>query len=345
MLPKPLRDSMKMHFCGPSGTNGIEAAIKLAKIVTGRGDIVSFQGGFHGSTAASLAITGNVGAKENVPNPMPGVQFFPYSYCLRCPLGMHRESCAVNCASYLENSLGDSHSGLVKPAAVVLELVQGEGGSIPADREFVRRIRETTRQHDILLIVDEVQTGCGRTGTWFSFEQYGIEPDIVVASKGLSGIGLPVSVLLYDRRLDVWQPGAHIGTFRGNQLAFATGVAALDVIARDHVLDNVIAQGELLGGLLGELAERTPWIAESRGMGLIWGLELLDPRTRKSATELARSVQRAALRNGLIIEIGGRDDCVLRFLPPLNVDANTVRAAMRALTAAFAEADPDFRSR
>lgn len=343
MLPASLRGRTKVHFCGPTGSNGVEAAIKLAKINTGRGDIISYQGGFHGSTAGAMAVTGNTEIKQQVPNAMPGVHFFPYSYCLRCPLGLERTSCAVNCATYLERALSDSHSGIPTPAAVLLELVQGEGGCIPAELEFVRKVREITKRHDVLMIVDEVQTGCGRTGTWFAFEQYGIEPDIIVASKGLSGIGLPVALLFYDRRLDTWQPGAHIGTFRGNQLAFATAIAALDVIAEEGVLDNVVRQGELLGGLLADLAGRTPWIAQVRGRGLMWGIELLDPDTGASATKLATAIQRAALHNGLILEVGGRDDCVLRLLPPLNIDEKTIVSAIDALTAAFAEADPAFQ--
>jgi diaminobutyrate-2-oxoglutarate transaminase len=343
MLPASLRGRMKLHFCGPTGTNAVEAAIKLAKAHTGRADVIAFQGAFHGSTAGAQAVSGGVDVKESVSNLMPGVHFFPYSYCLQCPLGLRPDSCATNCATYLERALDDSHSGIPKPAAIILELVQGEGGTIPATLEFARRVRDISRRHDILLIVDEVQTGCGRTGTWFAFERYGIEPDIIAASKGLSGIGMPVAVMLYDRRLDTWQPGTHIGTFRGNQLAFATGIAALDVIGRDGVLDNVRVQGQLLRELLSALAAESPWIAEARGVGLMWGLELRGPRTGLAAGEMARAVQAAALRNGLILEVGGRDDCVLRLLPPLNVDSATVARAVEALEAALTEVDPEMR--
>jgi diaminobutyrate-2-oxoglutarate transaminase len=338
MLPEAMRDRMKLHFCGPTGANGVEAAIKLAKIHTGRPGIISFQGAFHGSTTGALALTGDLENKRDVPDLMPGVQFFPYSYCARCPLGLRPDTCSTNCVTYLERTLADSHSGMPKPAAMILELVQGEGGTIPATREFARRIWKLCRKHDIVLIVDEVQTGCGRTGTWFAFEQYDIEPDVIIASKGLSGIGLPVALLLYDRRLDGWRPGAHIGTFRGNQLAFASGVAALDVIERERVLENVAQQGKLLSERLFELAKFTPWIADVRGVGLMWGVELVNPETGQSATKLARAVQAAALRNGLILEVGGRDDCVLRMLPPLNIDAHTMNEAMDALAEAFVTA-------
>lgn len=342
MLPATMRDRMKIHFCGPTGANGVEAAIKLCKTATGRADVISFQGGFHGSTAAAMAVTGALDAKRPIGNALPGVHFFPYSYCARCPLGLRPESCQTNCVTYLERALQDANGGLVRPAAVILELVQGEGGVIPATMEFAQRLRRLTRDLEIPLIVDEVQTGCGRTGSWFAFEQYGIEPDVIVASKALSGIGLPIALIIYDRSLDVWEPGAHIGTFRGNQLAFASGVAAVEVIRRDQVLANVRERGEQLGAHLRALADRSGWITDVRGVGLMWGMELADPVTGQPATALARAVQEAALRNGLIIEVGGRDDCVVRMLPPLNVTRDVVDQAMRALSAAFATADESF---
>ncbi|HEY5834278.1 aspartate aminotransferase family protein [Streptomyces sp.] len=342
MLPEGMRDRMKMHFCGPTGANGVEAAVKLCKIVTGRSDVITFQGGFHGSTAAAMALTGALDTKEAVPNHLPGVHFFPYSYCARCPLGLTPDTCETNCVTYLERALNDSNGGIVKPAAVVMELVQGEGGVIPATKEFVQRVRALTRELEIPMVVDEVQTGCGRTGTWFAFEQYDIEPDVIVASKALSGIGLPIAALIYDKALDTWKPGAHIGTFRGNQLAFAAGVAAIEVVRRDRVLENVAARGAELQAALNELAARTPWAREVRGLGLMWGIELADPATGAPASALAREVQAAALRNGLIVEVGGRADCVVRMLPPLNISAEELAEACAALTAAFDEADEDF---
>ncbi len=160
---------------------------------------------------------------------MPGVHFFPYSSCLDCPIGLSSNTCSVNCAKFLSYSLRDPNSGLGKPAAVIMELVQGEGGVNPANFDFVRKVRDITQELDILLIIDEVQTGCGRTGTWFAFEQYKIHPDIVVASKALSGIGAPVALMFFNKRLNIWQPGDHIGTFRGNQIAFAAGLRAIEI--------------------------------------------------------------------------------------------------------------------
>ncbi|MEV7966812.1 diaminobutyrate--2-oxoglutarate transaminase family protein [Sphaerisporangium sp. NPDC088356] len=336
MLPPGLRDSMKIHFCGPSGGDAVDAAIKLCKIATGRGDVIAFQGGFHGSGHAAMALSGLVRQKQPVRNGVPGIHFFPYSYCTRCPLGLMPETCGTNCAGHLEQSLHDKNGGIPLPAAVILEMVQGEGGVIPARKEFVQRVRALTRELDIPLIVDEVQTGCGRTGTWFAFEQYDIEPDVIVASKALSGIGLPVAIIMYDQRLDVWAPGAHIGTFRGNQLAFAAGAEAVRIMRRDDVLANVRERGEQIADRLAMLP-KNPWVREVRGLGLMWGVELADPLDGSPATELAHEVQAAALRRGLIIELGGRDDCVLRILPPLNVSADVVDTACSILVDAIDE--------
>src|SRR5262249_54656060 len=283
MLPDSLKGRMRLHFCGPTGANAVDAAIKLCKTATGRGEIVSFQGGFHGSSHAAMALTGLVSQKAPIAHGMPGVHFFPYSYCARLPIGLTPETCSTNCVGFLERALHDKLGGIPLPAAVVMEMIQGEGGVVPATIEFVQRVRALTRELDIPLVVDEVQTGCGRTGTWFAFEQYEIEPDVIVASKALSGIGLPVAVIFYDERVDVWAPGAHTGTFRGNQLAFAAGTQAVRIVRRDGVLGNVCQRGEQIGERLAVL-RTNPWVFEIRGIGLMWGIELADPVDRRPAS-------------------------------------------------------------
>lgn len=339
MLPPGLRSRMRMHFCGPGGANAVDAAIKLCKTATGRGDLVSFQGGFHGSSHAAMALTGLVAQKRPIANGVPGVHFFPYSYCARCPIGLSRDTCATNCVGLLERSLRDPNGGIPRPAAVILEIVQGEGGIIPADRDFVRRLRALTAELDIPLVVDEVQTGCGRTGTWFAFEQYDIEPDVIIASKALSGMGLPVAVIFYDQRLDSWAPGAHSGTFRGNQAAFAAGTAAVHVVRRDDVLGNVRHRGHQLEQRLHALRDH-PWVREVRGLGLMWGIELADPRDDRPAGGYARAVQAYALRRGLIVELGGRDDSVVRLMPPLTVTAEVIELAGAILVEAIEHGVP-----
>lgn len=339
MLPPGLRSRMRMHFCGPGGANAVDAAIKLCKTATGRGDLVSFQGGFHGSSHAAMALTGLVAQKRPIANGVPGVHFFPYSYCARCPVGLSRDTCATNCVGLLERSLRDPNGGISLPAAVILEIVQGEGGIIPADRDFVRRLRALTVELDIPLVVDEVQTGCGRTGTWFAFEQYDIEPDVIIASKALSGMGLPVAVIFYDQRLDSWAPGAHSGTFRGNQAAFAAGTAAVHIVRRDDVLGNVRHRGHQLEQRLRSVSGH-PWVREVRGLGLMWGIELADPRDGHPAGGYARAVQAYALRRGLIIELGGRDDSVIRLMPPLTVTAEVIELAGTILIDAVEQCVP-----
>ncbi len=339
MLPAGMRARSKVHFCGPTGANAVDAAVKLCKTATGRGDVVTFQGGFHGTTHLGMALTGLVANKAPVSNGVPGVHFFPFSHCADCPLGLSRDSCATNCAGLLERSLRDPNGGLPLPAAVVLEMVQGEGGVVPADPEFVRRVRRLTRELDVPLVVDEVQTGCGRTGTWFAFEQYDIEPDVIVASKALSGIGQPVAVIIYDRRLDVWAPGAHTGTFRGNQVAFAAGAEAVRIVRRDDVLGNVRARAAQIEARLHAL-RRNPCVRDVRGRGLMWGIELADPFDGRSAGRLAGQVQARCLAEGLVVELGGRNDRVVRLLPPLNVTAEVVDAACAILLAAVDHCAP-----
>ncbi|MCW7941291.1 2,4-diaminobutyrate 4-aminotransferase [Streptomyces hygroscopicus] len=332
MIPPELRARLKMHFCGPTGANAVEAAVKLCKIATGRGDVISFQGAFHGSTHAAMALSGPVSQKAPVPNGMPGVHFFPYCSCGGTSDPVPGR-CTKDCAGQLERALHDSNGGIPPPAAVILELVQGEGGVVIPGRDFVRRVRSLTRSLGIPLIADEVQTGCGRTGTWFAFEQYGIEPDVILASKALSGIGLPVAVILYDAALDTWAPGAHIGTFRGNQLAFAAGVEAIRVIRRDAVLANVRRRGEQIADRLAALSG-CPGVREVRGLGLMWGIEMAEPDGGRPATAMAAAVQSHALRHGLIVERGGREDTVVRILPPLDVTAEVVDMACAILVEA-----------
>ncbi|MGQ0465252.1 MAG: aspartate aminotransferase family protein [Sporichthyaceae bacterium] len=335
MLPASMRERMRMHFCGPTGANAVDAALRLCKTATGRGEIVSFQGGFHGTTHAAGALTGNIGNKAAMRNGVPGVHFFPYSYCARCPLGMKPDACSTNCVEYLERALHDPNGGIPKPAAVVMELVQGEGGVIPARREFVRRVRALTRELDVPLIVDEVQTGGGRTGTWYAFEQYDIEPDVIVASKAMGGLGAPVAFIVYDKRLDVWPPGSHTGTFRGNQVAFAAGVEAIRIVRRDNVLGNVRDRAAQVSRRLTPL-RANPCVGDVRGKGLMWGIELRSPYDGRTAEDLTRTAQSEALHRGLILEVGGRDDSVLRLLPPLNVTAEVLDIACDILLESIA---------
>ncbi|MFE5674359.1 aspartate aminotransferase family protein [Streptomyces erythrochromogenes] len=339
MLPEHMRDDVKMHFCGPTGSDAVEAAIKLCKKATGRGQVVVFQGAYHGSTQGAMSLTSEHAPKAGLQNLLPGIHFTPYSYCHRCPISLSPGNCNTNCAEVLVNTLTDTHGGVQLPAAIIMELVQGEGGAIPARREFVHRVADTARELGIPLIVDEVQTGCGRTGTWFAFEQYDITPDVVVASKGLSGMGLPVAAILYRKHLDTWSPGSHIGTFRGNNLAFASANAFLDVVEREELLPHVRVIGEHLLGELKRLGD-SPLVSDVRGLGLMLGMEMAGTAT-VDATRVAARFQQEALSRGLIVELGGRGDSVVRLLPALNITHEIADEAVAILRDSLAAVESE----
>ncbi len=336
LLPAELRDHVKFQFCGPAGADAVDAALKLCKTATGRGGVIAFQGAFHGSTHSALAVTGFVAPREPLANLMPGVHFMPFPYAYRCPVGASPAGCGQACLDYLERSLRDPAGGIPLPAAVIIEPVQGEGGVVPAPPEFLQGLRRITTELDIPLIVDEIQTGYGRTGHWFAFEEAGIVPDVVLFSKAAGGIGIPTALIAYHERLDRWAPAAHTGTFRGNQLAFAAGVATLRIMREAGVLDNVAARSEQAFSRLTEFAAGVPEVGDVRGKGLMLGIEVIDPASGEPDGKLALRVQRDALDHGLIVELGGRHDAVVRLLPPLNVDAATLDAALDILTASVA---------
>lgn len=338
MLVPEMQGRTRIGFCGPTGANAVEAALKLCKTATGRSEIIAFQGAYHGGSHGAMAVSGLISQKDRVGGQMPGVHFFPYPYALRSPMGGNPADLGRRCAEFLERSLRDPIGGVPLPAAVILEVIQGEGGVIPADTDFIRGVRRVTQELGIPLIVDEIQSGIGRSGSWFAFEQHGIVPDVIIASKAVGGIGMPVSIILYDERLDTWDAGAHTGTFRGNHLAFAAGVEVVRMIQRDSILEHVREQGASAMAALRELVTDYEIVAEARGVGLMLGLEMIDPATGAPGARAAAIVQRAALEQGLILELGGRDDAVVRLLPPLNISARTLEQALDILRRAVAEA-------
>ena len=290
---------------------------------TGRSGVISFSGGYHGMTHGALSVTGNLSPKAAINGMMPEVQFMPYPHEYRCPLGIGGEAGVKALTYYFDNLINDVESGVRKPAAVILEAVQGEGGVNPAPAEWLQRIRKVTQEHGILLIIDEVQAGFARTGKLFAFEHAGIEPDIIVMSKAVGG-GLPLAVLGIKKEFDAWEPGHHTGTFRGNQLAMATGLTTLQYLKEHKVADKVAAQGEWLKGKLAELQKRYPVIGHVRGLGLMIGIEIVKPNEAQDHMgcypadgELSALLQKKCFESGLILERGGRNGCVLRLLPSL----------------------------
>ncbi|MFE9170843.1 diaminobutyrate--2-oxoglutarate transaminase family protein [Streptomyces kebangsaanensis] len=340
-LPGTMADTFRTQFCGPAGADATEAAVKLFKTATGRRTVLAFHGAYHGMTAGALALTGNLGAKEPVPSLMPDVHHLPYPYDYRCPFGLAGEQGVQVGLTYLERLLTDPESGITRPAAVFVEAVQGEGGVIPAPRQWLRGLREITARLDIPLVLDEIQAGFGRTGTMWAFEESGIEPDALLVSKAVGG-GFPLSLLLYHGKYDAWQPGAHAGTFRGNQIALVAGAAGLRVMESDGLVEEAARKGELLGGLLRQMAAAHPEIGDVRGRGLMWGIEIVDPDgpgdalgAKPADGDRTRRIKRACLDHGLLLETGGRHGAVLRLLPPLVISDEEIHEVVAALEKAL----------
>lgn len=300
---RPRQLDYVVQFPGPTGTNAVEAALKLARKVTGREQIVSFTNAFHGMTLGSLSVTGNSMKRSGAGVPLTNATTLPYCRFLEDD---------VDSIDILGALLEGAGSGLDQPAAVIVETLQGEGGVNPASVRWLRRLAETCAQHDILMIVDDVQMGCGRTGPFFSFEMAGITPDIVTMSKSLSGSGLPFALTLFKREHDVWQPGEHNGTFRGANPAFVTATAALEAFWGDETLSTeTVAKGRIVQTFLEQVAVQHKEHGTSiRGRGLIWGLAFDTPG-------LAEAVCLEAFTRGLLLETSGPSSEVVKLMPPL----------------------------
>ncbi|TBU72198.1 aspartate aminotransferase family protein [Phytopseudomonas daroniae] len=336
VLPPAFASQAKIQFTGPTGTDAVEAALKLVRIATGRSTVLAFHGGYHGMSQGALSLMGNLKAKTPLGSLLShGVQFLPFPYDYRCPFGLGGERAVEVNLRYLDNLLSDPESGVQLPAGVILEVVQGEGGVIPAADTWLRGVREITARAGVPLIVDEIQTGFGRTGKLFAFEHASIVPDVVVLSKAIGG-SLPLSVMVYRDWLDTWQPGAHAGTFRGNQMAMAAGSAVIRHIEAENLVAHAATMGQRLREHLLELRVRLPQLGDVRGRGLMLGVEVVDPAGLADSLghppadgALASRIQRECLKRGLILELGGRHGSVVRFLPPLIITAEQVDQVAR----------------
>lgn len=335
LLPPTMRDRMKIQFCGGAGADAVDAALKLCKAATGRSTIISFHGSFHGSTHGTLSVSG-FRSRYPISGTVPNVHFLPYGASDGCPFGFTSTDCCTACIRCLDMALNDPLSGIELPAAVILEVVQGEAGTVVPRPRFIQEVRRITKDLGVPLIVDEIQSGCGRTGRWFAFEHFGIEPDVITVSKGVGGIGLPISFVLFDERLDAFESGAHTATFRGNQLAFAAGIATASIIGRPLFLGTVRTRGDLLRDRIEHLRERHSTVGAVRGIGLMLAFDIVDPHTGAPDGERAARAQREALRRGVILERGGRRGEAIRLLPPLIVSEETIEEAVVALDGALA---------
>ena len=324
MVLRPRGLDYRMQFCGPTGTNAVEAALKVARKAKKRPGIFSFVGGFHGMSLGALAVSSNGASRAGAGVPLPNVTFVPY------PQDSHA---SIDTIDYMESLLRDGHSGVEKPAAIIFETVQAEGGVNIAPNRWMQRLRDLCDQHDIVLICDDIQVGCFRTGPFFSFERGGIVPDIVVLSKSISGLGLPMSLVLLKPDLDVWEPGEHTGTFRGNQMAFVGAKAAIEYAAEYNLEAEVKRKEEFIRERLTNGIVGIDDGIEIRGVGMIWGVDL----SQAGGSEAARMVSAKCFERDMIIERAGRDDTVIKLLPPLTIEDDLLEQGCRILLQSIAD--------
>lgn len=320
---QPRKMNYRLQFTGPTGTNAVEAAMKLARKVTHRHNIISFTNGFHGVTLGAAAATGNQHHRKGCGISLSGITRIPYEGYLGTDL---------DSAQLLERMLNDASSGVDAPAAVILETVQGEGGLNVASAQWLQAVQKLCRQHGILLIVDDIQAGCGRTGSFFSFESLGITPDIITLSKSLSGMGLPFAVVLMKPEYDQWAPGEHNGTFRGNNHAFVTAQAAIDTYWSDTTFTKEIQhKASILQERLQAITERAiPGAIHTKGRGMMQGISL-------TQAALTNEITTRCFKAGLIIETSGPDSEVIKCLCPLVISEADLHAGLDILSTCVGE--------
>lgn len=318
LILKPRGLDHRVQFTGPTGANAVEAALKLARKVTGRDNVISFTNGFHGVTLGALAATGNGKHRGGAATPLSGVTRAAFD-------GYYGPD--INTADLLDSQLSDPSSGIDAPAAIIVETVQGEGGLNAASPEWLRQIQDIAHRHGALFIIDDIQAGCGRTGGFFSFDGMGLSPDMITMAKSLSGMGLPLAVTLIRPQYDVWKPAEHNGTFRGNNHAFITAAAALEKFwADDGFADEVAKKAGYLARRLGAIANEYDLRVKGRGMML--GIET-------GSGEQAAAICKRCFENGLIIETSGSFDEVVKVLAPLTIATADLAAGLDVMEAAF----------
>ncbi len=318
LIPRNL--DYKIMCCGSTGTNAVEAALKLARKNKKRTNVFAFSGAFHGMSIGSLACTTDRISREGAGFPLTNVTFLPYCNSKADSIG------------YLRELLADDHSGVDKPAAIILETVQAEGGINVANVDWLKEIRAICDENDIMMIVDDIQVGNGRSGTFFSFERAGIVPDLVVLSKSISGFGIPMSLLLMKPEFDIFRPAEHNGTFRGNQLAFVGGKAALEYFTDTNLPNEVKRKGTVIENYIkSEICPMDDGI-KYRGIGMIWGIDFIDI-DGKIAVECVHK----SFDNHLILEVAGRADSVLKIMPPLTIGDSELVEGLQIVKTAVKE--------
>jgi 4-aminobutyrate aminotransferase len=314
---------------GNSGAEAIEGCIKLARYATGRDKLIAFYGSFHGRTMGALSLTARKSTQRARFGPLiPGVTHAPYPYCYRCPFGKEPESCAVECVKFIEDTLLKTVSPADETAAIVFEAVQGEGGYIVPPRKFFDELQRVAKQHGILLIADEVQSGMGRTGKMWAVDHFDLVPDIFAVAKGIAS-GLPLGATVARAELMNWVPGAHASTFGGNPVACAASLLTIAIL-QESLIENAARMGEHLMARLRTWPSRFPHVGDVRGLGLMLGIELVrDQRTKEKANELRDRVLNMAFERGLLVL--GAGDNTIRLCPPLVITRDQCDFALDTL--------------
>jgi len=318
---KPRGLDYKIMFPGPTGTNAVEAALKLARKVKKRSNIFALMGCFHGMTLGSLALTTEREARAGAGVSLGDVTHIPAPYMFP----------QLDTIEYMQTILDDDHSGVDKPAALIIETTQAEGGVNVLPTEWLRRARKLCDDNDMLLIIDDIQVGCARTGTFFSFERAGIQPDIFCMAKSIGGMGMPLALTLFKPQLDIWAPGEHNGTFRGFQLATVAAKASLEFMLDNHIEAETVRKGRLVDAYLADRLPKLGLKLPYRGIGLIWGIDFA-----AYPAGSAKKASAACFQRGLVIELAGRQDCVLKIMPALTIDDATLTKGLDTIMEAIA---------
>ncbi|MBV9506511.1 MAG: acetyl ornithine aminotransferase family protein [Acidobacteriia bacterium] len=321
---------------GNSGAEAMEGAIKLARYATGRDKIIAFFGAFHGRTMGALSLTARRAVQRTGFGPLlPGVVHAPYPYCYRCPFGRQPENCAVECVSHIENTLLKTIAPPEETAAIVLEPIQGEAGYVVPPRKFFDELERVSRENDILLIFDEVQSGMGRTGKMWAAEHFGAVPDIFAVAKGIAS-GMPLGATVARADLMTWRPGAHASTFGGNPVSCAAALVTIGLL-EERLVDNAARMGAYLMDRLRDWPRRFPVVGDVRGLGLMIGIELVrDQALKTKAPELRDEIVNRAFERGLLIL--GAGDSTLRLCPPLIITPDQCDFALETLEQCIREA-------
>lgn len=326
---------LKKSFFANSGAEAVEGAMRLAKTYTGKHEFIALQASFHGRTYATLSITGNFARKKRAGPYMPGVSFAPAPYCYRCAFNLNPETCGMRCADYLEDIIKFNTYGDV--AAFIAEPIMGEGGIIPPPEPYFKKVKEILDYHNILLIIDEVQSGFARTGKMFGVEHYGVQPDVMTLAKGIAN-GFPLSAFIApDEIADTFQPGEHLTTFGGNPVSCAASLATINFLERERIADRVMAKENLVKERLESIKKKYPVIGDVRGRGLMIGIELVKDNSKTPAVDVAKAVRQSCLEKGLLIGVGGISANVLRIQPPLVITDDQLEETLSIIEKSLAE--------